>query len=66
MEIAVNGRSNLEMAIRSLRKKAQREGLIKDSRRRQAYEKPSEEKKRRKKKILQEEEKLVVANYFNF
>jgi len=52
LEIAVNGRSNLEMAIRSLRKKAQREGLIKDSRRRQAYEKPSEEKKRRKKENI--------------
>lgn len=52
MEIAVNGRSNLEMAIRSLRKKAQKEGLIKESRRRQAYEKPSEEKKRRKKENI--------------
>ena len=52
MEIAVNGRSNLEMAMRSLRKKAQREGLIKEARRRQAYEKPSERKKRVKKENI--------------
>ncbi|MAZ80585.1 MAG: 30S ribosomal protein S21 [Rickettsiales bacterium] len=64
MEIAVNGRSNLEMAIRSLRKKAQREGLIKDSRRRQAYEKPSEEKKRRKKENIARRRKARRGELF--
>jgi|TARA_Y100000389_G_C17468380_1_gene527869 small subunit ribosomal protein S21 len=64
LEIAVNGRSNLEMAIRSLRKKAQREGLIKDSRRRQAYEKPSEEKKRRKKENIARRRKARRGELF--
>lgn len=64
MEIAVNGRSNLEMAIRSLRKKAQREGLIKDLRRRQAYEKPSEEKKRRKKENIAKRKKARRGELF--
>lgn len=64
MEIAVNGRSNLEMAIRSLRKKAQREGLIKDLRRRQAYEKPSEEKKRRRKENIAKRRKARRGEIF--
>ena len=35
------------MAIRTFRKKTQKEGLVKEARRRKAFEKPSEEKKRR-------------------
>ena len=48
MQVAINGRGNLELAIRSFRKKTQKEGIIKEARRRKAYEKPCEEKKRRK------------------
>lgn len=47
MQVAITGRGNLEMAIRTFRKKTQKEGIIKEARRRKAYEKPSEEKKRR-------------------
>lgn len=47
MEVTVHGKSNLEMAIRTFRKKAQREGLVKEARRRKAHEKPSERRKRR-------------------
>ncbi|NBV05976.1 MAG: 30S ribosomal protein S21 [Proteobacteria bacterium] len=47
MQVLITGRGNLELAIRSFRKKTQKEGIIKEARRRKAYEKPSEEKKRR-------------------
>ncbi|MDX2082856.1 MAG: 30S ribosomal protein S21 [Rickettsiales bacterium] len=47
MQVAITGRGNLELAIRSFRKKTQKEGTIKEARRRKAYEKPSEKKKRR-------------------
>lgn len=47
MQVTINGRANLEMAIRVFRKKTQKEGIIKEARRRKAYEKPSEAKKRR-------------------
>ena len=47
MQVTVNGKNNLEVAIRAFRKKAQKDGLVKEARRRKAYEKPSEEKKRR-------------------
>ncbi len=48
MEVSVHGRSNLEMAIRAFRKKTQKDGLVKEARRRKAYEKPSERIKRRR------------------
>jgi len=47
LQVLITGRGNLELAIRSFRKKTQKEGIIKEARRRKAYEKPSEEKKRR-------------------
>lgn len=47
MDVVVSGRGNLEMAIRAFRKKTQREGLVKEARRRKAFEKPSEKVKRR-------------------
>jgi small subunit ribosomal protein S21 len=47
MQVIVNGKNNLEMAIRNFRKKTQKEGIIKEARRRKAYEKPSENKKRK-------------------
>ena len=42
MEVSVHGKSNLEMAIRTFRKKSQREGVVKEAIRRKAFEKPSE------------------------
>jgi small subunit ribosomal protein S21 len=52
MQVVINNRGHLEMAIRSFRKKTQKEGLVKEARRRKAYEKPSEEKKRRSQESL--------------
>jgi len=40
---------NLEQAMRVLKKKVQREGIIKDFRAKSVYEKPSEKKRRKKK-----------------
>ena len=48
MEVTVNGKSGLEMAIRTLRKKAQREGLVKEARRRTEFEKHSKKIQRKK------------------
>ncbi len=48
MEVVVNGKNNLEMAIRNFRKKTQKDGLIKESRRRNEFEKPSKKRKRKK------------------
>jgi small subunit ribosomal protein S21 len=52
MQVLINNRGHLEMAIRSFRKKTQREGLVKEARRRKAFEKPSEEKKRKQEESL--------------
>ena len=47
MSITVQVRQgNLEQAMRVLKKKVQREGIIKDFRAKSVYEKPSERKKR--------------------
>jgi len=40
---------NLEQAMRVLKKKVQKEGIIKDYRAKSVYEKPSERKRRKKK-----------------
>lgn len=48
MEVIVHGRSNMEMAIRTFKKKTQKDGVVKEARRRKAYEKPSEKIKRRR------------------
>ena len=50
MSITVQVRQgNLEQAMRVLKKKVQREGIIKDFRAKSVYEKPSEKKRRKKK-----------------
>ena len=56
MSITVQVRQgNLEQAMRVLKKKVQREGIIKDYRAKSVYEKPSEKKRRKKKE--------GIANY---
>ena len=56
MSITVQVRQgNLEQAMRVLKKKVQREGIIKDFRARSVYEKPSERKRRKRKE--------GIANY---
>ena len=50
MSITVQVRQgNLEQAMRVLKKKVQREGIIKDFRAKSVYEKPSAKKRRKKK-----------------
>ena len=56
MSITVQVRQgNLEQAMRVLKKKVQREGIIKDFRAKSVFEKPSEKKRRKKKE--------GIANY---
>ena len=56
MSITVQVRQgNLEQAMRVLKKKVQREGIIKDYRAKSVYEKPSERKRRKRKE--------GIANY---
>lgn len=52
MQVTVSNKSHLEMAIRGFRKKAQKEGVVREARRRKAYEKPSEKQKRREQESL--------------
>ena len=57
MDVLVHGKGSLEMAIRTFRKKTQKEGLVKEARRRKAYEKPSEEVKRRREENIARKKK---------
>lgn len=43
---------NLEQAMRVLKKKVQKDGLLKDLKAKQYYEKPSERKRRKKKECI--------------
>ena len=49
---------NLEQAMRVLKKKVQREGIIKDFRAKSVFEKPSEKKRRKKKEGIANYKKL--------
>ncbi len=64
MEVVVQGKSNLEVAIRVFRKKAQKEGLVKEARRRKAHEKPSEKKKRRAEESIARKKKARRGEFF--
>jgi small subunit ribosomal protein S21 len=57
VEVNVHGKGNLEMAIRTFRKKTQKDGLVKEARRRKAYEKPSEKVKRRREESITRKKK---------
>ena len=48
-------RGNLEQAMRVLKRKVQKEGIVKELKMRQYFEKPSEKKRRKKKE--------GIANY---
>ena len=53
MSITVNVRNNnLEQAMRVLKRKVQKEGLVKELRDRQFYKKPSEIKQEKKKEAI--------------
>ena len=64
MDVVVQGRSNIEMAIRTFRKKAQKEGLVKEARRRKAYEKPSEMKKRKREENITRRKKARRGEFY--
>ncbi|MCE2687047.1 MAG: 30S ribosomal protein S21 [Rickettsiales bacterium] len=64
MQVTVNGKNNLEVAIRAFRKKAQKDGLVKEARRRKAYEKPSEAKKRRIEENITRKKKARKGEFF--
>ena len=56
MSVTIQVRNgNLEQAMRVLKKKVQKDGLLKDLKMKQYYEKPSERKRRKKKE--------GIANY---
>ena len=59
MSITVEVRKgNLEQAMRVLKRKVQKEGIIKELRMRQYYEKPSEKLRRKKKENIANVKKL--------
>jgi len=64
MQVTVSGKNNLEVAIRAFRKKAQKDGLVKEARRRKAYEKPSEAKKRRIEENITRKKKARKGEFF--
>ncbi len=50
--------NNVEQALRVLKKKMQREGLFREMRQREAYEKPSEKRAREKGEAVRRNRKL--------
>lgn len=61
MTITVEVRGgNLEKAMRVLKKKIQKEGLMKELRRRQSYQKPSEIKREKKKEGIKNFKKKMA------
>jgi small subunit ribosomal protein S21 len=63
LEVIVHGKSSIEMAIRSFRKKTQKEGVVKEARRRKAYAKPSEDKKRKAEESVARKKKARRGEY---
>jgi small subunit ribosomal protein S21 len=45
-------KGNVEQAMRVLKRKVQKEGIVKELRERQSYEKPSEKKRRKRKENI--------------
>ena len=59
MSIVVTVRNgNLEQAMRVLKRKVQKEGIVKELKMRQYFEKPSEKKRRKKKENIANVKKL--------
>ena len=51
-------RGNVEQAMRVLKRKVQKEGIVKELRQRQYYEKPSDKKRRKRKENIANCKKL--------
>jgi len=69
MSIVVNVRNgNLEQAMRVLKRKVQKEGIVKEMRDRQFYKKPSEIKQEKKKEAIKnwkkKQKKLALTRGF--
>ena len=58
MEIKVN-ENNIEGALKVLKRKLQKEGLFREIKRRQSYEKPSEKEKRKRREAKKERIKAL-------
>ena len=54
--------SNIEQALKFLKKKMQREGVFRETKRRSAYEKPSEKRVREKAEAIRRARKLARKN----
>ena len=59
IEVQVRG-GNLEKAMRVLKKKVQKEGIVKEIKRRQFYSKPSEIKREKKKEGIKNYKKKMA------
>ena len=62
MEVIVRD-NNVDHALRTLKKKMQREGMYREMKKRRAYEKPSEKKAREKAESERRWRKLQRKNY---
>jgi small subunit ribosomal protein S21 len=51
--------NNVDQALKALKRKMQREGIIREMKRRKAYEKPSERKNREKAEAIRRARKLA-------
>jgi small subunit ribosomal protein S21 len=58
MQVSVR-ENNVEQALRALKKKLQREGLFREMKLKQAFEKPSEKKAREKAEAIRRQRKLA-------
>ncbi len=58
MEIRVNG-SDIERALKSLKRELQKEGLFKEIKQRSYYEKPSEKEKRKQREARKKRRKAL-------
>ena len=58
MQVSVRD-NNVDQALRALKKKLQREGVFREMKIRQAYEKPSEKKARQKAEAIRRSRKLA-------
>jgi small subunit ribosomal protein S21 len=61
MIVRVNN-NDVEFALRVLKKKVQKAGMIREIRRRQSYEKPSERRRRKKREGIKNARKREMAS----
>ncbi|MFT5067781.1 MAG: small subunit ribosomal protein S21 [Reinekea sp.] len=58
MQVSVR-ENNVDQALRALKKKLQREGVFREMKQKQAFEKPSEKKAREKAEAIRRQRKLA-------